>query len=185
MKLRTFILSLIVSISALAAQAFEYERLATHGHWHVDLNISSDGSLSCSVFNSWYNRNTGVTQTMEIDVDSRGFYIVQLSSDAWQPTSSSEEITVNLKFGKGEYWHQDWELFGYVDYIGEGSWAATILLGEDPYQRDFVRDFMANDAAAVFTPDDRKLLFGFGLDGSSAAIRDMDECRAYIMAEPT
>lgn len=176
--MRHFTLTLALFIAFCAPANAERWTLSTHGFWTVEFGVISGVSF-CEAKNAWTEAE-GYFHGAALGVNEDGHYVWNVASTYWEPITTTPVTDYTVVFrgvGPEAVWtFKDAE----VSYAGGGMWLATMHIGPDPYQREFVADLMRHTDLDVLDTDG-SVMFNFSLRGSSAAVRALDECRQRIM----
>jgi hypothetical protein len=164
-----------LSIALASPVAAESWDLGTVGNWHLRMSENSEG-LECGMDNMPEGR-----ADFSISVNSEGVYFLLVTnSDPAIVDAESIYDDVDFKITSSSM-NKTWTLRDALLFSQDQVVHIFVVIGEDPYQRDFMSDIVKGDMLRL--PGNKEDIATWTLGESATAVEMLETCRMRIMGE--
>ena len=174
MNISKAIVALTIALtSPAAAQTYD---VGESSNWQIKLTFGNEDSMICSMISAAKSGHV-----FNLYVGKRGSYSLVVKNYQTETTSSDPYfMDYYLEFSSPTM-NNNWALEDVEVSTEDNVRTMYFVIGVDPYQRDFVQDFIEGDDMAMV--DGEEVFATWPLRGSAQAVELFNECRQKIMGE--
>jgi hypothetical protein len=165
-----------LSIALASPAAAKTYDVGESGNWDIKLTFGNEESMICSMISAAKSGHV-----FNLSVNNRGSYFLVVKNYQAETTSSDPYfMDYYLEFSSPTM-DKTWALEDAEASTEDNVGTMYFVIGVDPYQRDFVQDFIEGDDMAMV--DGEEVFATWPLRGSAQAVELFEECRQQIMGE--